>query len=153
MTEEHHRGPAGPGLDRLRTVLEAYGAAPERWPGPERAALLALLERSADARRLQAEAAALDRWLDSQPEPDASPDLLAAVLGAADRPNGPRLLSVLWPFGPVWQPACALVFVALLGIGTGQELSPTVSSAQGTDFTEDYAALALGTPYDYVVPE
>lgn len=144
-------------LDRLRTVLDAYGGDPARWPAADAAVLTPLLARSEPARRLQAEAVALDRWLDQVPEPAASPELLAAVLGAAERPAGMRLRALLWPFGPIWQPVSALLVALVLGAGAGQELMPptqqTDSAAEAAAYAEDYTALALGMPYDYVVPE
>jgi len=52
-------------LERLRTLLDAYGGSPRAWPDAERDAALALLARSAAARRLQADALALDAVLDA----------------------------------------------------------------------------------------
>ena len=46
---------------RLKRLIEAYGAEPERWPAGDRAAALALLDTSAEARALVAEARRLDR--------------------------------------------------------------------------------------------
>ena len=50
-------------LDRLAMILEAYGARSDRWPEAEKAAALALLAGSKEARRLQGEAAILDAAL------------------------------------------------------------------------------------------
>ena len=52
------------GMDRLRELLEAYGAEPGRWPAKERAAAVMLLSQNEEARRLQKQAAAVDGLLD-----------------------------------------------------------------------------------------
>lgn len=62
-------------LERLAVILEAYGAEPRRWPAGERAAALALLARSAEARSRHAAAAALDTVLDLAAEPEVTPAL------------------------------------------------------------------------------
>ena len=43
-------------ISRLKTILEAYGTTPERWPEEERAAATALIESSAEAHILLEEA-------------------------------------------------------------------------------------------------
>lgn len=75
-------------LDRLRDVLDAYGGEPERWPVAERATLEALVEQSADARRLRDDARQLDAVLDALPAAAPSVGLeeriVAAALAASD---------------------------------------------------------------------
>lgn len=73
-------------LERLATLLDAYGAHPERWPTAERDAALALLDRSPEARRLRDQAGALDALLDRAPGATPSPDLGRRVLAGAPRP-------------------------------------------------------------------
>jgi len=53
--------------DRLKKILEAYGADPARWPADERIAAQALLETSADARDARDAAARLDATLGHMP--------------------------------------------------------------------------------------
>jgi len=77
------RGTTETTLDRLRDVLDAYGAEPERWPTSEREGLAALIARSADARRLQADAARLDCVLDALPAAPPTPGLEDRILAAA----------------------------------------------------------------------
>lgn len=72
-------------MKRLVELLEAYGAAPERWPESERAAAEELLARSDAARALQREAAALDRLLDALPPVAPSAVLRDRVLAAAPK--------------------------------------------------------------------
>jgi hypothetical protein len=78
-------------IDRLREILDAYGAAPERWPAAERDAALALLAESAAARALVDAARRLDALLDRlpTPEPRADADELAARIAAAEPRRSP----------------------------------------------------------------
>ena len=70
-------------LSRLVELLDAYGARPERWPAPERAAALELLRVSEEARRRQLDAAALDAVLERASAPAPSPALFDRVVAAA----------------------------------------------------------------------
>jgi len=70
-------------LERLGTLLDAYGGDPERWPDRERADALALLARSADARRLHEQALRLDAVLDALPAAAPSPELEERIVAAA----------------------------------------------------------------------
>ena len=92
-------------LARLRELLDAYGADPERWPQEERDAACALLAQSVQAQRRHEASARLDAVLNLAPAHAASPALveriLAAVpqgataehLNAAARPPALRLAS------------------------------------------------------------
>lgn len=70
-------------LERLRDILDAYGGDPERWPDAERDPALALLARSAEARRLCDEARQLDAALDLLPAAEPSPGLEERIVAAA----------------------------------------------------------------------
>jgi hypothetical protein len=72
-------------LDRLGQLLDAYGARPERWPDAERAAALALLFASREARARRDAAAALDSMLDRVPVLAPSPELADRILAGAPR--------------------------------------------------------------------
>jgi hypothetical protein len=72
-------------LERLGELLDTYGAAPERWPDMEREAAQRLIVRSEVARARWAEAADLDRFLDTLPAEPPSPALAARVLATAPR--------------------------------------------------------------------
>ena len=78
---------AHPGqLERLEQLLDAYGAAPERWPDAEReAARAAGRGVGGGARALWDEAAELDRLLDAVPPSRRRRALAARVLAAAPR--------------------------------------------------------------------
>ena len=82
MTEES-RNHAPMGLARFRAILDAFGAEPQRWPAADRASAEALLAGSAEARRLQEEAAVLDDLLAQSEAPPPSQQLRAMILRAA----------------------------------------------------------------------
>jgi len=69
--------------ERLRQLLDAYGAGPDRWPPDEREAALALLENSSEARAERDSAARLDTVLDRAPAEQPSPALAERVLAAS----------------------------------------------------------------------
>ncbi len=73
-------------LERLRALLDAYGANPDRWPPEERATALALLEQSPEAQRWRDASAHLDALLDQAPGYEASADLIDRILAAAPTP-------------------------------------------------------------------
>jgi hypothetical protein len=78
-------------MDRLKSLLDAYGASPARWPAEERAAAEAMIASSEAARAAFAEASRLDSLLDS----------------AAPPPPVDRLAWRLRGIGPKAEPAVA----------------------------------------------
>jgi len=78
-------------LERLGELLDAYGAAAERWPDTEREAARRLIAQSAAARARWEEAADLDRLLDAVPAEAPSSSLAARVIAAAPRRRPARL--------------------------------------------------------------
>ena len=70
-------------LERFRQIVEAYGAAPDRWPENEREAALALLASSNEAALLLEQETALDRGMDAVSRNRPSDDLVARVLESA----------------------------------------------------------------------
>ena len=78
MTDRSHMT-----IERLREVLDAYGANPDRWPREERAAAQALLAESAEARRSRDASLQLDAILDLAPANESSPALLERIAAAA----------------------------------------------------------------------
>lgn len=105
-------------LERFGQLLDAYGGDPARWPEAERGAAEALLLRSAPARALQQQAAALDADLDAfqVPPPDAA--LRSRILvDAAPRRRGWRImLADLWRDLGGWRVA-GPAFAASLALG------------------------------------
>ena len=55
-------------IERLRQILDAFGADPARWPKAERDSALALLAHSPEAQRLREEARQLDSVLNEASE-------------------------------------------------------------------------------------
>ena len=76
---------AGLDLAAFAALLEACGGAPQRWPADRRAAAEQLLAASVEARRLLAEAQALDLVLDRPAGLAhwAPPDLAARIVASA----------------------------------------------------------------------
>ncbi|MFC4728325.1 hypothetical protein [Coralloluteibacterium thermophilus] len=105
-------------LDRLDTLLDAWGADPARWPAAERDAALALVAASAEARTRQAAAARLDAALALPDPPGASMRLRRAVLDGIPVPRpglAARLRGLLQPLGG-WRMA-GPAFAASLALG------------------------------------
>lgn len=73
---------------RAREIIAAYGAAPQRWPAPERDAVLALAATDAELTRLLEDARALDALLDATPAPPEIAVNPVAILAAARRGSG-----------------------------------------------------------------
>lgn len=143
-------------MDRLEQILDAYGASPEAWPASERAAVTALLQSSEQARQLCRQAAELDEVLDAAPSIEPSAELRRRVIGAvparppsfAERLDG--LAARVWPFGPRWRPAAALVIAAALGIAVGTWMPNDPGATAGTDTasTQDISELVFaGSAY------
>lgn len=119
-------------LDRLRVVLDAYGADPERWPAEERASAVALIDGSAEARALFEETARLDRALDRLPEPAVSAALYHRVRRLEAPPRLNRLTRVLEGIGEWLQPGSRFAWqgvvaaAAVVGIVAGIGFSELV---------------------------
>ena len=94
-------------LERLQTILDAYGGNPERWPAAERDAALALIASSAAARRAVNAAAPLDRALAGFANPAQNAinplKLVSAITAqpqrpaAAAAPNAADRFIIRWP--------------------------------------------------------
>jgi hypothetical protein len=74
-------------LTRLRELLDAYGASPERWPPEEREAACALLAQSPEAQRCREASVQLDAVLNLAAAPEPSSALLEDILAAAGAPG------------------------------------------------------------------
>jgi hypothetical protein len=140
-------------LERLRQILDAYGASPERWPAAERDAALALLDSTPEARAARNVAARLDAALDLAPAADASDELTARVLAelpgavadvapshaehqrraahvrdhARRGPHHPRRRARTWRYAAVGLPLAAALLLFLRG--SDPERSPTAQIA------------------------
>ncbi len=155
--------------DRIRELIEAYGAAPERWPGRERDLAMVFIATSVEAQDLLKEASALDTALNALPMSEPSLALRRSVLDAFTPPipvaanENDGLVTTITQ----WQPrsnrswhkaaAAAVMFGVLCGVGISQTFAPasTVVLAQqpSPDFNQlivepglesNVAALSLG---------
>tara|TARA_R110002110_G_scaffold322150_5_gene534531 strand:+ start:11915 stop:12418 length:504 start_codon:yes stop_codon:yes gene_type:complete len=150
-------------LERLREIVDAYGASPERWPAGERQAAGALLAASAEARALLDEAASFDAFLDMAPLEAPSAALAERLMAARPRAVPPAraraaepkpggfirgLVEAVWPYGSPAFPAAALAASLMLGVVFGS----TVGTATGTTAvaasgemraSDEFIALAL----------
>ncbi len=129
-------------LDRFAALVDAYGASPARWPEGERAAAAALMKASADARRMAAEADALDRMLDATQTAPATRALqdriLASVAGRA------------WAVGARsfrfavsrWLPAGAIACSLMLGAAIGSQV-PALAGVDDEALAQAAASSAL----------
>lgn len=106
--------------DRFAALVAAHGADPARWPPAERAAALALLDASAEARAVTARERALDAALSAVPPPPAPSAALAARIAAlapdTDLPGLWREIAALfggWRLAGTALAACVAVGVLL----------------------------------------
>jgi hypothetical protein len=94
-------------IDRLRTILAAYGAAPARWPEAEREAMLALIALSPEARAAVTVASTLDATIDTYANPaENAINPLKLVAAITAQPQGtpsqrpqprPARITIGWP--------------------------------------------------------
>jgi hypothetical protein len=132
-------------LTRFEALLDAYGAAPQRWPADRRAAAEALLARSREAQALHAAAARLDALIDAATVEPAPAHLIGRVLSTAPSAPAPARGAAArrgW-FGGLFKPAAGIAFAALLGLGLGGVISP-FDSANGDLADADTVTLAIG---------
>ena len=114
-------------IERVKTIIEAYGGDPSRWPQDERNEALAMLEQSDELELLMNDARQLDALLDAISPADAPNHALRAqILRIAKGSSAPttieRLLEWLLDGTPterVLRPAMASLLPLLLGFAIG----------------------------------
>ncbi|MDB5397643.1 MAG: hypothetical protein JWM91_5149 [Rhodospirillales bacterium] len=115
-------------LGRFSAILDAYGAAPERWPAHEREAALELARSSLPAARALSEAHALDTTLlrmsvpDIESDPERFISLRSAIVSAAQPRIGnwfDRWLGVDLTPSQLWPSVAGLTVATLLGFAVG----------------------------------
>ena len=153
-------------IEALQRLLEGHGADRSRWPARERLRFTSLLAESREARRVLAEAEALDALLDtaSEPSPAEISALSARIAAAAGRePVRPaaRVRSVqrnpLRADRPAqreifnWPAAALLAASLVIGVFAGSAdfvempgSAPTVVASLENDAEGDASQLALG---------
>ncbi len=114
-------------IERVKTIIEAYGGDPLRWPQDERDEALAMLEQSDALESLLEDARRLDAVLDEITPPDAPTQALRKrILRAAAQTSGHTFIEgfVDWlldgtPRDRVLRPAMASLLPLLLGFALG----------------------------------
>ena len=113
-------------LGRFRTILNAYGAAPERWPEDERMDALALTRASVTAARELAEARLLDDALSHATAGAFEIDQLAVLQHRIVAAAHPLMQNWMWRwFGIIltpmqfWPSVAGLAVATILGFAVG----------------------------------
>lgn len=126
--------------ERVRALLDAYGADRGRWPAAERATAERVLAGDPVLAAELADARALDGLLDALPAPEPSPALRVTLRDIPDRAElgWAGRLAALWPFGAPWRPAVGLLAAAVLGIVVGIATSEPTSADSEVGVTYIY---------------
>ncbi len=127
-------------IQRFKTLVEAYGANPARWPEAERAAALLFAEQSAEARDVLHEATAFDRLLDTAETHPATRALEDRIL--ATFPERTAKQRAPW-FTMRWIPAAAVACSLALGLAVGAAL-PGLAGVNDTAVDPALIALSGG---------
>lgn len=94
-------------LEALKSRLEISGADRTRWPAQDRLRFASLISQDDEARRLVAEAAALDRLLDAAPAIDNAKQasLIDRIVAAAEAEGAPATAGNVISIGAARRPA------------------------------------------------
>ena len=106
-------------INRIQDLADRHGPELSHWPRAEASAARAFLATSSEARAVLARAERLDRVLGAARSHSMTVNLRERLLAAAPAGGWRELLRNLWPFGPVWRPAAALLGLALVGVLLG----------------------------------
>jgi hypothetical protein len=115
-------------LGRFRTILNAYGATPERWPAEERDDALALTRASVTAARALADARTFDETLKASALSDLAVDqnrlamLQARIVHAAEpimQSWTGRWLGISLTPRQLWPSVAGLAMASVLGFAVG----------------------------------
>ena len=150
--------------ERFRILIEAYGAAPARWPEAERLAAARFAATDPAAHAILEEALKLDGLMAALPTPDMPLSLVDKVLesaavetlvaaAAAPKPaQAPegfwRSVRALWPLAPRWAPMGVLAGAAALGMVVGLNLESVISPEAGLYAANEQVAFRLPDDQD-----
>lgn len=135
-------------IERFKTLTEAYGANPARWPEAERVAALLFAEQSAEARAVLQEALDFDRLLDgaeTQPVTRALEDRILAAFPERKQTPARWFATFAVParwLPARWLPAAAVAGSLVLGLLVGAALPGLVGVNDAASI--DPALIALG---------
>jgi len=141
-------------LARFNALLDAYGAAPERWPERERADALLLARSSVTAARALAQARILDDALQTSSFPDIAAEpgrfvLLQSRILAAAHPIAKswfgRLLGVDIPRSQLLPSLASLAVATVLGFAVG------ISGLMQADIAKDSDDTLIGSTIEVPV--
>jgi len=155
--------------DRLKEIIDAYGASAHRWPESERAAALALLASDATLEAYREAAESLDAAMDAAPLVEVPAGLAHTILAdAASHSNQGTglqkaastgvmrrfvdMVKQALPEMPVWQPAIGFAASLAMGIWVGaQGVVPLSGQADETELAmlSDEEGDALSLMYGY----
>ncbi|PKQ02073.1 MAG: hypothetical protein CVT73_20165 [Alphaproteobacteria bacterium HGW-Alphaproteobacteria-12] len=156
-------------LERLREIVEAYGASPARWPHAERSAAEALASSSPEAQALLAEAVRFDALLDMAPAEAPSAALTERLIAARPRAATPLvpmrretakgflrgLFEAVWPYGSAAFPAGTLAAALVMGValGSASDISLSVTGNTATASAETGEGMIALAMADQAWPE
>ena len=129
--------------ERLRAVVESYGANPERWPAGDRQAYEKLVSDAGEPAWLD-EARRLDALLDEAPDIAPSPALLRRVAEIPAR-HATGASGWIWPLGRLRTLVALGAMAAAMGLVVGMTTTESAASDDGGEEWDDLSALALGT--------
>ena len=89
----------------------------------------------------------LDKLLQGAPRATPPAALYGRILAQMDGPrplNWREALHVLWPFGPVWQPATAFMLMALVGFTLSPTSNPAATQNEYELADASFSTLVLG---------
>lgn len=163
MTEQKGNPTRTASADRVRQIVDAYGADPARWPQKDRAALNAGVDAAPELDPSLAHARQLDTLLDRLPAEKPSAGLIGRIMAAttgARAAGAPAAaarqgfsviewLSGLWPWEPPLRPSlrpiAALAFSALVGIALASIVYwPTADHGDGPETTRELPLVQAG---------
>ena len=138
-------------MERLNTILEAYGASPALWPAEERAAAEAMIAASDDARAAFADAARLDAMLDQAAPPPPADRLGWRLRGIGPRPE-PFVASAPRP-RMAWMGnlarAAAVVLAVAGGVAIGTALPERGSGSSSVEVADNETGTELAFTFGY----
>lgn len=126
--------------DRVRALIDAYGADPNRWPKGERDLALSHIANDPALRAALDETRVLDTMLDAASVPEPSLALRVALNEIPDRQRGTDWFAWLGIFTAPWQPAAGLAAAGILGlwVGVTQPNIPTPFSPADTQLVAEF---------------
>ena len=141
-------------LERFRSIVDAYGTDPSKWPQEERETALRFMGGFTEAIEIVNQAADLDQLLNQMPtiEPSLSLQRAVAEIPArnASQPQQPEVfyLSNLFVRSVLWKSALAATLAVLLGLASGFATVNTNVTTEDQTNWDDFSSLAFATDLD-----